>query len=75
MIGSGMLGAWSGDLVPGFDKQRLKQLPAADIRHVLQDRRMDILKIGMRPKYDHPHTFSRKMQEDAFDWLDRRLKP
>lgn len=36
--------------MPGFDKQRLKQLPAAAIRHVLQDRRIDILNIGMRLK-------------------------
>ena len=38
VIGAGMLGAWSGHIVPGFDKQRLPQLPAAAIRHVLQDR-------------------------------------
>lgn len=25
--------------------------------------------------YDQPHIFSLKMQEDAFDWLDRWLKP
>ncbi len=25
--------------------------------------------------YDHPHLFSLKMQDDAFDWLDRWLKP
>ncbi len=25
--------------------------------------------------YDHPHLFSLKMQEEAFDWLDRWLKP
>ena len=25
--------------------------------------------------YDRPHTFSLKMQEEAFDWLDRWLKP
>lgn len=25
--------------------------------------------------YDQPHLFSVKMQEDAFDWLDRWLKP
>jgi dienelactone hydrolase len=25
--------------------------------------------------YDQPHFFSIKMQEDAFDWLDRWLKP
>ena len=48
VIGAGMLGAWSGYLVPGFDKQRLKQLPAAAIRHVLQDQRVHMLNIGMR---------------------------
>ena len=25
--------------------------------------------------YDHPHLFSKKMQEEAFDWLDRWLTP
>ena len=48
VIGAGMLGAWSGYLVPEFDKQRLKQLPAAAIRYVLQDRRVHLLNIGMR---------------------------
>jgi predicted aldo/keto reductase-like oxidoreductase len=50
VIGAGMLGAWSGYLVPGFDKQRLMQLPAAAIRHVLQDQRVHMLTIGMRLK-------------------------
>jgi len=50
VIGAGMLGAWSGYLVPGFDKQHLKQLPGAAIRHVLQDKRIDLLNIGMRLK-------------------------
>jgi predicted aldo/keto reductase-like oxidoreductase len=50
VIGAGMLGAWSGYIVPGFDKQRLGQLPAAAIRYVLQDKRIDLLNIGMRLK-------------------------
>lgn len=50
VIGAGMLGARSGFLVPGFDKQRLKQLPAAAIRHILQDERVHVLNIGMRLK-------------------------
>jgi hypothetical protein len=50
VIGAGMLGAWSGYIVPGFDKPRLKQLPAAAIRYVLQDKRIDLLNIGMRLK-------------------------
>ncbi|MCX6909347.1 MAG: aldo/keto reductase [Verrucomicrobia bacterium] len=50
VIGGGWLGAWSGYIVPGFDKQRLEQLPAAAIRHVLQDPRVHVLTIGMRLK-------------------------
>ena len=48
VIGAGILGAWSGYIVPGFDKNRLKQLPAAAIRYVLQDERISMLTIGMR---------------------------
>ena len=48
VIGCGMLGAWSGHIVPGFDKDRLEQLPAAAIRHVWQDQRVHMLTIGMR---------------------------
>jgi predicted aldo/keto reductase-like oxidoreductase len=36
--------------VPGFDKQRIAQLPGAAIRHVLQDKRVDLLDIGMKVK-------------------------
>lgn len=50
VIGAGMLGSRSGHLVPGFDQQRLKQLPAAAIRHILQDERVHVLNIGMRLK-------------------------
>jgi predicted aldo/keto reductase-like oxidoreductase len=50
VIGAGMLGAWSEYLVPGFDKQRLRRLPAAAIRYVLQDPRVHLLNIGMRLK-------------------------
>ncbi len=48
VIGAGVLGAWSGYVVPGFDRKRIKQLPAAAIRYVLQDERIDMLTIGMR---------------------------
>jgi predicted aldo/keto reductase-like oxidoreductase len=50
VVGGGWLGRWSGSLVPGFDKQRLAQLPGAAIRHVLQDERVDLLAIGMTLK-------------------------
>jgi len=52
VLGNGMLGAWSGSLVPGFDPQRLSQLPGAAIRYVLQDPRIHVLNIGMRLKED-----------------------
>jgi predicted aldo/keto reductase-like oxidoreductase len=47
-VGGGVLGAWSGYVVPGFDKNRLRQLPAAAIRYALNDDRIHILNIGMR---------------------------
>jgi predicted aldo/keto reductase-like oxidoreductase len=50
VIGAGMLGAWSEYLVPGFDRKRLKGLPGAATRHVLQDKRVHVLNIGMRLK-------------------------
>ena len=52
VIGAGMLGAWSGYIVPAFDKQRLTQLPGAAIRHVVQDQRIHMLTIGMRLRSD-----------------------
>jgi predicted aldo/keto reductase-like oxidoreductase len=48
VVGGGVLGAWSGFVVPGFNKKRLKELPAAAIRYVLSDERIHILTIGMR---------------------------
>ena len=50
VLGAGLLGAWAGHVVPGFDPRRLRQLPGAAIRHVLQDPRLHILNIGMRLK-------------------------
>jgi len=50
VVGAGVLGAWAGYIVPQFDKRRLAQLPAAAIRHVLNDQRIQLLVIGMRLK-------------------------
>jgi predicted aldo/keto reductase-like oxidoreductase len=50
VMGAGMLAAWSGHIVPDFDKQRLRPLPAAAMRFVLQDPRVQVLTIGMRLK-------------------------
>ena len=48
VIGGGILGAWSGYVVPKFEKSRLPRLPGAAIRWVLQDKRIHMLTIGMR---------------------------
>ncbi|MCS7239584.1 MAG: aldo/keto reductase [Thermoguttaceae bacterium] len=48
VLGAGMLGAWSGYLVRDFDSEQLAELPAAAIRHVLNDPRVHVLTIGMR---------------------------
>lgn len=50
VMGAGVLGAWSKQIVPEYDKSRLKELPAAAIRYVLQDNRVHLLTIGMRLK-------------------------
>ena len=50
VIGAGVLGSWAEYVVPGFDKKRLAQLPAAAIRYVLDDERVHLLVIGMRLK-------------------------
>ncbi len=48
VVGAGVLGAWSGHIVPGFDKARLQRLPAAAIRYAMTDGRIHVLNIGMR---------------------------
>ena len=50
VVGGGFLGAWSGYIVPGFDKKRIGKLPGAAIRYVLNDQRFHLLVIGMRLK-------------------------
>ena len=52
VVGAGVMGAWSGYVVPKFDKKRLGLLPAAAMRYVLNDKRVQMLTIGMRLKTD-----------------------
>ena len=73
VIGAGMLGAWSGYIVPGFDKQRLRQLPAAAIRHVLQDQRVDVLTIGMRVKEELDANLKVLAGDTTYTLEDRAL--
>jgi len=48
VMGAGVLGAWSGYVVPRFERKRREGLPAAAMRYVLDDERIHILNIGMR---------------------------
>ena len=73
VIGAGMLGAWSGYLVPGFEGGRLKRLPGAAIRHVLQDERIDILNIGMRLKEEIDANIAVLSANTAYTLEDRAL--
>jgi predicted aldo/keto reductase-like oxidoreductase len=73
VLGAGMLGAWSGALVPGFDARRLAQLPAAAIRHVLQDERVDLLAIGMRLKEEVDANIEILSGDAAYTVADRAL--
>ena len=71
VVGGGVLGAWSGYVVPGFDKKRLEHLPAAAIRYVLQDKRIHLLTIGMRLK-EEIDTNIKTLSGDATYTLDDR---
>ncbi len=73
VIGAGMLGAWSGYIVPGFDQQRLKQLPAAAIQYVLQDQRIHLLNIAMRLKEEIDANIKLLTGEVAYTLEDRAL--
>ena len=71
VVGGGVLGAWSGYVVPGFEKRRLKELPAAAIRYVLQDKRIHLLTIGMRLKEEVDANI-KILSDDATYTLDDR---
>jgi predicted aldo/keto reductase-like oxidoreductase len=71
VVGGGVLGAWSAYVVPGFDKRRLKELPAAAIRYVLQDKRIHLLTIGIRLKEEVDANI-KILSDDATYTLDDR---
>jgi len=50
VVAAGVLGAWSDEIVPEFDKENIKRLPGAAIRWALKDKRIHHLAIGMRLK-------------------------
>ncbi len=73
VIGGGMLGAWSGNLVSDLDRQRLNHLPGAAIRHVLQDQRIHMLAIGMRLKKDVDANIMILTGDPSYTPTDRAL--
>ena len=73
VIGGGVLGAWSGHVVPGFDKRRLRQLPAAAIRYVLNDKRIHLLAIGMRLKHEIDANIKTLSGDTTYTTDDRAL--
>jgi len=73
VVGGGVLGAWSGYVVPGFDKKRLEQLPAAAIRYVLQDKRIHLLTIGMRLKKEVDANIKTLSGDATYTQDDRAL--
>jgi predicted aldo/keto reductase-like oxidoreductase len=73
VIGAGVLGAWSQFVVPGFDRERLKALPAAAIRYVLEDDRVQMLVIGMRFPDEIDANIQTLSQKTAFSTEDRGL--
>lgn len=73
VTGAGMLGAWAGRLVPDFDRRRLARLPAAAIRWVLQDKRVQVLNIGMRLKEEIDANLATLSGDAAFTPEDRAV--
>jgi len=73
VIGAGVLGVWSPYIVPDFDKTRLKQLPAAAIRYVLNDKRIHLLTIGMRFQHEIDANIKTLAGDTAYTKDDRTL--
>ncbi len=69
----GLIGRWSSYLVPDFDRKRLAQLPAAAIRYVMQDKRVNLLVIGMRSKEEVDANIKVVSANSKFTEEDRAL--
>lgn len=76
VLGGRIFGHQAKKLVPGYDPEQLARLPAAAIRWVLQDERVDMLEIGVSLPSDidnnietlcGPHEFT----DDDHDLLSR----
>jgi predicted aldo/keto reductase-like oxidoreductase len=73
VVGAGVLGAWAPYVVPGFDRGKMADLPAAAIRHVLADDRVDLLVIGMRLRPEIDANIAALAGDRAYTAQDRSL--
>ncbi len=73
VVGAGVLGAWAGYIVPGHDRKRIKKLPGAAVRYVLDDDRVDLLVIGMRMKEEVDANIKTLTGETTYTTNDRTL--
>ena len=73
VVGAGIMGAWSGYVVPKFDKKRLKLLPGAAIRWVLKDKRINMLCIGMRFRHEIDANIKTLAGDVTFTEADKAL--
>jgi len=48
VVGAGMMGNWAQHIVPGTSEELVNRLPGSAIRWVMDDKRIDMLVIGMR---------------------------
>ena len=73
VVGAGVMGTWAPYLVPEFDKKRSKLLPAAAIRYVLNDKRFNMLAIGMRLRHEIAANIKTIAGDTTFTKADRTL--
>ncbi len=73
VVGGGFLGAWSGYVVPEFDRKRLAELPAAAIRYALNDPRIHMLAIGMRLQDEIDFNIKTLSDDGTYTLDDRAL--
>ncbi|MBT3201093.1 MAG: hypothetical protein HN350_14420 [Phycisphaerales bacterium] len=73
VVGAGVMGAWAPHFVPKFDKERAKLLPGAAIRYVLNDKRFNMLAIGMRLKHEIAANIKTLAGDTTFTKADKAL--
>jgi len=73
VVGGGILGGWARYVVPSFDRKRLKDLPGAAMRFVLNDERVQMLTIGMRLRSDIDANIKTIAGEKKYTAADKSL--